>query len=115
MRPRSQHQTLYPHSGRLVAPWTNAIGCVADATIVYDPHSRAFTPVGDVDVCAGDGESVLSCWWAGDAHPQFRSIAVTLSRDENEIVSALWDIDVRDTVTSSKAWVGGGGCASIRE
>ena len=42
--------TLDLQNGRLLPVWTKADGRIADATIVYVPHSRAFVLVGDMDV-----------------------------------------------------------------
>ena len=55
---------LDSHNSRLVPAWTNADGCIADATIVFVPHSRAFALVGDIIMYKkiyGDAWETVSC------------------------------------------------------
>ena len=47
---QSEIWKLDSRNSRLVPTWTNADGRIADATIVYVPHSRAFALVADMDV-----------------------------------------------------------------
>ena len=56
--------TLDLQNGRFLPAWSNAGGRIADTTIVYVPHSRAFALVGDVDVYKkmyGDAWETVSC------------------------------------------------------
>ena len=61
---QSKMWTLHPQNGRILPAWTNADGRIADATIVYVPHSRAFALVGDMHVYKktyGDAWETVSC------------------------------------------------------
>ena len=56
--------TLDSQNGRLLPAWTNTDGRIADATIVYVPHSCAFALVGDMHVYKktyGDAWETVSC------------------------------------------------------